>query len=152
MDKYGIKKGDKVAFSMRNYPEWMFCYMAITSIGGVVVPLNSWWKGDEIEYGLTNSEAKLFIGDEERLDRLEGRLTDLPKIAVRSSKAEYQDIDFYQLIKDQSETLDNPIEIDVFGPDSQMVYEATLALTDFIDKQVPGARNCLLYTSPSPRD
>ena len=70
--KFNIQKGDRVAFSMRNYPEWMFCYMAITSIGGVVVPLNSWWKGDEIEYGLTNSEAKLFIGDEERLDRLEG--------------------------------------------------------------------------------
>ena len=110
--KFNIQKGDRVAFSMRNYPEWMFCYMAITSIGGVVVPLNSWWKGDEIEYGLTNSEAKLFIGDEQRLDRLDGRLTDLPKIAVRSSKAEYQDIDFYQLIKDQSETLDNPIEIE----------------------------------------
>ncbi|MFL2755462.1 MAG: class I adenylate-forming enzyme family protein [Gammaproteobacteria bacterium] len=110
--KFNIQKGDRVAFSMRNYPEWMFCYMAITSIGGVVVPLNSWWKGDEIEYGLTNSEAKLFIGDEERLDRLEGRLNDLPKIAVRSSKAEYQDIDFYHLIKDQSETFDNPIEIE----------------------------------------
>jgi len=110
--KFNIQKGDRVAFSMRNYPEWMFCYMAITSIGGVVVPLNSWWKGDEIEYGLTNSEAKLFIGDEERLDRLEGRLNDLPKISVRSSKSEHQDIDFYKLIKDQSETLDNPIEID----------------------------------------
>ena len=110
--KFNIQKGDRVAFSMRNYPEWMFCYMAITSIGGVVVPLNSWWKGDEIEYGLTNSEAKLFIGDEERLDRLEGRLSDLPKISVRSLKSEYQDIDFYKLIKDQSETLDNPVEID----------------------------------------
>ena len=110
--KFNIQKGDRVAFSMRNYPEWMFCYMAITSIGGVVVPLNSWWKGDEIEYGLSNSEAKLFIGDEERLDRLKGRLSDLPKIAVRSSKPEYQDIDFYQIIKDQSETFDNPIEIE----------------------------------------
>ncbi len=110
--KFNIQKGDRVAFSMRNYPEWMFCYMAITSIGGVVVPLNSWWKGDEIEYGLTNSEAKLFIGDEERLDRLQGRLSDLPKIAVRSKKPEYQDIDFYKLIKDQSETLDNLTEIE----------------------------------------
>ena len=26
---FGIEKGDKVSFSMRNYPEWMFCYMAI---------------------------------------------------------------------------------------------------------------------------
>ena len=109
--KFNIKKGDRVAFSMRNYPEWMFCYMAITSIGGVVVPLNSWWKGDEIEYGLTNSEAKLFIGDEERLDRLQGRIVDLPKISVRSEKSEYQEIDFYHLIKDASEELENVVEI-----------------------------------------
>ena len=109
--KFNIKKGDRVAFSMRNYPEWMFCYMAITSIGGVVVPLNSWWKGDEIEYGLTNSEAKLFIGDEERLDRLQGRIVDLPKISVRSEKPEYQEIDFYHLIKDASEELENVVEI-----------------------------------------
>ena len=109
--KFDIQKGDRVAFSMRNYPEWMFCYMAITSIGGIVVPLNSWWKGDEIEYGLTNSDAKLFIGDEERLDRLEGRLTDLPKIAVRSNKPDHQDIDFYNLIKDAAIELENPIEI-----------------------------------------
>ena len=85
--------------------------MAITSIGGIVVPLNSWWKGDEIEYGLTNSDAKLFIGDEERLDRLEGRLPDLPKIAVRSNKPDHQDIDFYNLIKDAAIELENPIDI-----------------------------------------
>ena len=110
--KFNIQKGDRVAFSMRNYPEWMFCYMAITSIGGIVVPLNSWWKGDEIEYGLNNSEAKLFIGDEERLDRLKGRLTDLPKISVRSNKSEYQDIDLYKLIKDSASELENPVEIE----------------------------------------
>ena len=110
--KFNIQKGDRVAFSMRNYPEWMFCYMAITSIGGIVVPLNSWWKGDEIEYGLNNSEAKLFIGDEERLGRLKGRLTDLPKISVRSNKSEYQDIDLYKLIKDSASELENPVEIE----------------------------------------
>ncbi len=119
--KFNIKKGDRVAFSMRNYPEWMFCYMAITSIGGVVVPLNSWWKGDEIEYGLTNSEAKLFIGDEERLDRLQGRIVDLPKISVRSEKPEYQEIDFYDLIKDASEELENVVEI-IPEDDASIMY------------------------------
>jgi long-chain acyl-CoA synthetase len=58
--KFNIQKGDKVALSMRNYPEWMFSYIAATSIGAVIVPLNSWWKGDELEYGITNSEAKNF--------------------------------------------------------------------------------------------
>ena len=55
---------------MRNYPEWMFVHMAVTSIGAVAVPLNSWWQGDELEYGLNNSESKLFIADQERLERL----------------------------------------------------------------------------------
>ena len=55
MDKYGIKKGDKVAFSMRNYPEWINSYIAVTSIGAVAVPLNSWWQGEELDYGLTHS-------------------------------------------------------------------------------------------------
>ena len=91
---YGIKKGDKVAFSMRNYPEWMFTYIAVTSIGAIAVPLNSWWKGDELEYGLDNSESKLFIADEERLDRVKNILPSLPRIAVRSSKPEYADIAF----------------------------------------------------------
>ena len=55
------------------------------SIGGIVVPLNSWWQGDELEYGITNSESKLFIGDEERLDRLGDRCSDVAKISVRSN-------------------------------------------------------------------
>ena len=28
----GVKRGDRVAISMRNYPEWMFAYMAVTSM------------------------------------------------------------------------------------------------------------------------
>ena len=99
---YGIKKGDKVAFSMRNYPEWMFTYLAVTSIGAIAVPLNSWWKGDELEYGLDNSESKLFIADEERLDRVKNILPSLPRIAVRSSKPEYADIAFDKIIENSN--------------------------------------------------
>ena len=52
---------------MRNYPEWINSYIAVTSIGAVAVPLNSWWTGEELEYGVTHSESSLFIGDDERL-------------------------------------------------------------------------------------
>lgn len=110
-NKYGIKKGDKISFSMRNYPEWMFTYMAVTSIGAIAVPLNSWWQGDELEYGITNSESKLFIADEERLDRLGEKCLEVPKISVRSSKAKYADLDFYKVIEGSNEVLDNPVEI-----------------------------------------
>ena len=30
---YGITKGDRVAISMRNYPEWVLAFMAVTSVG-----------------------------------------------------------------------------------------------------------------------
>ena len=45
VNNFDIQKGDKVAFSMRNYPEWIYIYMAVTSIGAVAVPLNSWGMG-----------------------------------------------------------------------------------------------------------
>ena len=89
VNDYGIKKGDSVAFSMRNYPEWMFSYMAVTSIGAIAVPLNSWWQGEELDYGITHSESKLFIGDDERLERLNGFVEDIPRIAVRCEASNY---------------------------------------------------------------
>ena len=98
-------------FSMSNYPEGMFCYMAITSIGSIVVPLNSWWQGDELEYGITNSESKLFIGDEERLGRLGDRCSDVAKISVRSNNPDHQAFDFYKVIEGASDKLENPVEI-----------------------------------------
>ena len=108
---YGIKKGDKISFSMRNYPEWMYCYMAVTSIGAIAVPLNSWWQGDELEYGIANSESKVFIADEERLDRLGERCADVAKISIRSNKSEHQEFDFYKVIEGADEKLNDPVEI-----------------------------------------
>ena len=73
--------------------------------------LNSWWQGDELEYGITNSESKLFIGDEERLDRLGDRCSDVAKISVRSNNPDHQEFDFYKVIEGASDKLENPVEI-----------------------------------------
>ena len=35
---------------MRNYPEWMAIFIAVTSIGAVIVPVNSWGKPEDIAY------------------------------------------------------------------------------------------------------
>ena len=47
-----MARGDRVALAMRNYPEWVVAYAAVTSIGAVVVPLNAWWTTEELAYGL----------------------------------------------------------------------------------------------------
>lgn len=35
---FGIRKGDRVALAMRNYPEWPMVYWATVAIGAVIVP------------------------------------------------------------------------------------------------------------------
>ena len=63
----GIKKGDKVAIAMRNYPEYLIILMAVASIGGIVVFVNAWWTTEEMEYGFDDSTAKVCFADKERL-------------------------------------------------------------------------------------
>ena len=66
----GVGKGDRVAFAMRNLPEWPMVFFAITTVGAIAVPLNAWWTGAELAYGIRDSGAKVVIVDGERLERL----------------------------------------------------------------------------------
>lgn len=68
VNEYGIRKGDRVAIAMRNYPEWVMSFAAITSIGAISVSMNSWWTTDEMEFALEDSGAKVYICDQQRFD------------------------------------------------------------------------------------
>jgi hypothetical protein len=66
----GVKKGDRVAIIMRNLPEWSVAFWAAAVIGAIVTPLNAWWTGPELEYGLVDSGSKIAIMDAERWERV----------------------------------------------------------------------------------
>jgi len=85
VERYGIQRGDRVAIAMRNYPEWITAFAAITSVGGIAVSMNAWWKVDELAYGLADSGARVLICDPERLDNARETLasTDLKALVVR---------------------------------------------------------------------
>lgn len=86
LQRMGVGSGDHVAIAMRNYPEWMLAYWAITSIGAVVVGINAWWVPHELAFALEDSKPRVFIADRERLQRLneiEGGAADMHLIAVR---------------------------------------------------------------------
>jgi long-chain acyl-CoA synthetase len=70
----GVTKGDRVAIGMRNYPEWVIAFWACQSIGAVVVSLNAWWVGAELEYGLSDSGATALLIDGERYERVRGEM------------------------------------------------------------------------------
>jgi long-chain acyl-CoA synthetase len=68
VNTYGVKKGDRVAIAMRNYPEWVVAFGAILSVGAVSVSMNSWWTADEMEYALEDSGTTVMICDEQRYE------------------------------------------------------------------------------------
>ena len=70
VNTHGVVPGDRVAIAMRNYPEWAIAYWATVCIGAAAVGVNAWWTSAELEYGLTDSRPKVFVGDDERLERL----------------------------------------------------------------------------------
>lgn len=69
VERYGVGHGDRVAIGMRNYPEWVVSFAAITSIGAVSVSLNAWWSADELDFALSDSTPSVLVADGERARR-----------------------------------------------------------------------------------
>ncbi|SFZ97516.1 O-succinylbenzoic acid--CoA ligase [hydrothermal vent metagenome] len=60
----GIKEGDKVALFLRNSPEFIYAIFAISKIGAISVPINTFLKEKEVDYILEDSGAKLLLASE----------------------------------------------------------------------------------------
>ena len=69
IERHGVATGDRVAVAMRNYPEWVVSFAAITSIGAVSVSFNAWWTEEEVDYALGDCDPKVLIADVERVER-----------------------------------------------------------------------------------
>ena len=68
VNTYGVKKGDRVAVAMRNFPEWVMSFASIISVGAINVSMNSWWTEDEMDFALEDSGATVLICDQQRFD------------------------------------------------------------------------------------
>ena len=90
----GVRKGDRVALIMRNLPEWPVAFYGAAALGAILTPLNAWWTGPELEYGLTDSGAKVAITDDERFERIAEHLSacpDLERVYVARATQEFAD-------------------------------------------------------------
>lgn len=127
---YGVKKGDRVAIAMRNYPEWIFAFLAITSIGGVAVALNAWWGAEELHFAFKDCGAKLVIADEKRASHIQTfSKADGIKIIVARPEGEMPagDVDLATLL--EGDDMAFP-EVDV-QPDDDMHMLYTSGSTGF---------------------
>ncbi len=83
-ENYGVTKGDRVAILAANSPEWIVSFWGALCLGAVPVGLNGWWSGDEIRYGVENSDPKLLIGDRKRLGRIDPAALSVPVVEIES--------------------------------------------------------------------
>lgn len=64
LEQQGLQKGDKIAILSANMPNWGISYLAIASMGAVVVPLLPDFHEDEIKTILDHSGAKgIFVSE-----------------------------------------------------------------------------------------
>ena len=68
----GIRKGDVVSLLLPNSVEYVIAYFACWQIGALAGPINSLLKAQEIEYVISNSEAKALLVNSEFLPVVEG--------------------------------------------------------------------------------
>jgi len=104
----GVRKGDRVAIGMRNYPEWSVAFWACQAIGAIVVALNAWWTSGELAFALADSAPSALIIDGERLERLSDRVGQMNlKVVVvtRRAGAGEGGLDFAEAVGRGAETL-----------------------------------------------
>ena len=58
---WGVKKGDRVAVSLQNDPEFAVAQLGSWKMGAILVPLNPMFKEKEIAYHLADSGSKIWI-------------------------------------------------------------------------------------------
>jgi acyl-CoA synthetase (AMP-forming)/AMP-acid ligase II len=104
----GIQKGDCVAIWAPNVWEWIVCALAIHTVGGVMVPVNTRYKGMEAAYLLDKSGAKALF-----------------------TVTGFLDVDYVALLRGTDAKLPELAQIIVLRGDAP---EGTLSYQEFLDR------------------
>ena len=70
INRYGLRRGDRVGIAARNSANWVIAYMAVLIAGGCATLLNGWWTTEELADGLAISGCRLILADPARAARL----------------------------------------------------------------------------------
>lgn len=86
----GIKRNDMVGIISENRPEWVFCDLAILSIGAVDVPMYPSSTSNTIEYIMNDSECKAVIVSNKlqltKVQKIEKNVKSLKHIIILNEK------------------------------------------------------------------
>ncbi len=107
---FGVRRGDRVAIAMRNYPEWPVAFWAIVTLGAIAVPLNAWLLAAELAVALQDSGTRVVLADAERARRIAAERPNLPELAsiivARPEESGTADAEYQEVLASQSTGID----------------------------------------------
>ena len=83
----GVRKGGKVGIMLPNCAEYLDVWFGLAKIGGVEVPINTAFKGDQLLHVLNSSDVSILVVDRQFLDRIEfikNEITTVEKLIIHS--------------------------------------------------------------------
>lgn len=92
----GVQKGDRVAFMLDNCPDFVYAWLGLAKIGGVLVAINTGFRSEEARYLLVDSGARLALTGERYcglFEELAGAVPELAKVLTVGRVDGYESFD-----------------------------------------------------------
>lgn len=106
----GIKKGDKIAVTGKNSPEWAISYLATLYASGIVIPIDAGLHEPEVRNIINTAEPKVIICDDDKAAFISKDFPDIPVFLLNNTNPEKY---VYNLIAKEQQILnDQPVEND----------------------------------------
>ncbi|WP_102026137.1 acetate--CoA ligase [Salirhabdus sp. Marseille-P4669] len=110
LDKYGVKKGDRVFLFMHRSPEFYISFLGILKKAAIAGPLFEAFMEQAVGDRLEDSEASILVTTPDLLYRVpQEKLPHLKKIVLVGDTTDYQEdkyVDFHKEMEEASESFD----------------------------------------------
>ncbi len=134
----GVEKGDRIAATIPNWPEFVLTVLAAAELGATVVPLNPAHSPRDIQFVLRNTEATVVVtaerfGGVEYLELFEALLSELPSLQYLATVGEedlwYDDrvFQFEDLVSAGRGRALSPVDIEAEDPFAILYTAGTAA-------------------------
>lgn len=123
MHDRGIGRGDKVALFLRNSPEFIYAIFAVSKLGAILVPINTFLKGEELSYILEDSGSTLLIGSMVHQKVIEdSRADELCLLTIWEGEMEHTDVQNIPFLEAISTTLDVGLVASALDDTAVIIY------------------------------
>ncbi|WP_175615384.1 class I adenylate-forming enzyme family protein [Piscibacillus halophilus] len=103
----GFEAGDKFIIHMPNTKEFLYLYMAVIRLKGIVIPINAKLTTNEMEYIINHSDAK-FFGTHELLFDQSGPIEDIRHLTcIKTGESVGKWIAFDELLQGEPTVIEN---------------------------------------------